>query len=93
GSVRNASSFLDETFIVISGDALTDFNLDDAVAFHQERESIATIVLTEVDTPLEYGVVMTNQEGRITRFLEKPNWSEVFSDTVNTGIYILEPDI
>lgn len=93
GSVRNAASFLDETFIVISGDALTDFDLDEAIAFHHHQESLATIVLTQFDTPLEYGVVITDQNGRITRFLEKPNWSEVFSDTVNTGIYILEPEI
>lgn len=93
GCVRNAASFLDEPFIVISGDALTDFDLDHALRFHQEQCALATIVLAQVDTPLEYGVVMTDQQGRITRFLEKPNWSEVFSDTVNTGIYILEPQI
>ncbi|WP_018133139.1 sugar phosphate nucleotidyltransferase [Effusibacillus pohliae] len=93
GSVKNAEEFLDETFLVISGDALTDFDLNRAIAFHQAKQAIGTLVLTQVDVPLEYGVVMTEQDGRIIRFLEKPSWSEVFSDTVNTGIYVLEPEI
>ncbi|OPH48826.1 mannose-1-phosphate guanylyltransferase [Paenibacillus ferrarius] len=93
GSVKQAREFLDETFIVISGDALTDFNLQHALAFHREKQAKATLVLTRVSHPLEYGVVMTDEHGSITRFLEKPSWGEVFSDTVNTGIYILEPEI
>lgn len=93
GSVKNASAFLDERFVVISGDALTDFDLSRAIEFHTRKEALATIVLTRVDRPLEYGVVLTDEEGRIVRFLEKPDWSEVFSDTVNTGIYVLEPEV
>ncbi|HHX73635.1 MAG TPA: NDP-sugar synthase, partial [Firmicutes bacterium] len=93
GSVKNAGDFLDETFLVISGDALTDFDLHKAIAFHRQKGGVATLVLTSVATPLEYGVVITEQDGRIVRFLEKPSWSEVFSDTVNTGIYILEPEV
>ena len=93
GSVKNAASFLDETFVVISGDALTDMDLDQAIAFHREHRALATLVLTRVDCPLEYGVVVTADDGRIIRFLEKPGWGEVFSDTVNTGIYVLEPDV
>jgi mannose-1-phosphate guanylyltransferase/phosphomannomutase len=93
GSVKNAASFLDETFIVISGDAVTDCSLQEAVAFHKKKGALVTIVLTEVTCPLEYGVVITSKEGRITRFLEKPGWGEVFSDQVNTGIYILEPEV
>jgi len=92
GSVKNAEEFLDETFIVISGDALTDFPLDEAFEFHRSRGALATLVLTRVESPLEYGLVLTDREGRIRRFLEKPSWGEVFSDTVNTGIYILEPE-
>ncbi len=92
GSVKNAEEFLDETFIVISGDALTDFPLDEAFEFHRYRGALATLVLTRVESPLEYGLVLTDREGSITRFLEKPSWGEVFSDTVNTGIYILEPE-
>lgn len=93
GSVKNASAFLDDTFIVISGDALTDFDLSRAVKFHRERGALATLALTRVETPLEYGVVITGPDGNITQFLEKPSWGEVFSDTVNTGIYILEPGV
>jgi len=93
GSVKNASSFLDETFVVVSGDALTDCNLQEAVEFHRAKKALVTLVLTTVTCPLEYGVVITDEQGRIIRFLEKPGWGEVFSDTVNTGIYILEPEV
>jgi len=93
GSVKNAEAFLDETFIVISGDALTDINLDKAIEFHKKSGAMATLVLKKVESPIEYGVVVTDQMGRITRFLEKPSWGEVFSDTVNTGIYVLAPEV
>ena len=93
GSVKNAQAFLDETFVVISGDALTDLDLTKAMEFHRQKGAIATLVLTPVDIPLEYGVVITDEAGRIIQFLEKPGWGEVFSDTVNTGIYILEPEV
>jgi mannose-1-phosphate guanylyltransferase / phosphomannomutase len=93
GAVRNASHLLgDERVIVISGDVLTDFDLGDAVASHERRGAEATIALTSVDNPLAFGIVILDEEtGRIERFLEKPTWGEVFSDTINTGIYILEP--
>lgn len=93
GSVKNAEEFLDETFLVLSGDALTDFDLTAAAAYHKRKRATGTLVLASVDVPLEFGVVMTDEAGRVVRFLEKPGWSEVFSDTVNTGIYILEPEI
>lgn len=93
GSVKNAHKFLDETFIVLSGDALTNVDLKKAVDFHRDRGAMATLILVRVEVPLEYGVVVTNQDGTISRFLEKPGWGEVFSDTVNTGIYILEPEV
>lgn len=93
GSVRNAAEFLDDTFVVVSGDALTDVNLTQALHYHQEKGGPVTIVLSRQEIPLEYGVVMLNPEGEITRFLEKPTWGEVFSDLANTGIYILDPDI
>lgn len=93
GSVKNAEEFLDEPFLVISGDALTDLDLARLMDFHREREAVATIGLTRVDNPLEYGVVITGGDGRVRRFLEKPSWSEVFSDTVNTGIYALDPRV
>ena len=93
GSGKNAQDFLDDTFLVISGDALTDIDLSAAIQFHRAKKAVATLILTAVDTPLEYGVVITDTQGRITRFLEKPGWGEVFSDKVNTGIYILEPRV
>ncbi|MEK7432158.1 MAG: mannose-1-phosphate guanyltransferase [Cyanobacteriota bacterium] len=93
GCVKNIEDKLGETFIVISGDALTDFNLQDAIDFHKSKGSKATIVLTRVTNPLEFGVVITDDDGKIERFLEKPTSSEVFSDTINTGIYILEPEV
>lgn len=93
GCVKNIQQHLDGTFIIISGDSLTDFDLSEAVRFHKQKGSKATIVLTRVENPLEFGVVITDDEGRIQRFLEKPTSSEVFSDTVNTGIYVLEPEL
>lgn len=93
GCVKNISDLLDETFIVISGDSVTDFDLQAAVRFHKEKGSKATLVLTRVPNPIEFGVVITDEENRIRRFLEKPSTSEIFSDTVNTGTYILEPEV
>jgi mannose-1-phosphate guanylyltransferase/phosphomannomutase len=93
GCVKNIQNNLNDTFIVISGDSLTDFDLTKAIEFHRNKNSKATIILTRVSNPLEYGVVITNEEGKIERFLEKPTSSEVFSDTINTGIYILEPEV
>ena len=93
GSVRAARDFLNETFIVISGDALTDIDLSAAILFHKEKQADVTIVLKNVDAPVDYGVVIAAGDGRIERFIEKPSWSDVFSDTVNTGIYIIEPQV
>ncbi|MBS1904168.1 MAG: NTP transferase domain-containing protein [Bacteroidetes bacterium] len=94
GSVRNATEQLgiNERILIISGDVLTDFDLTQAIKYHEEKGAIGTIVLTRVKNPLQYGVVITDEGGRIERFLEKPSWGEVFSDTINTGIYILEPE-
>src|SRR5207244_1344995 len=80
GSVRQIGSALDDTFLVISGDALTDIDLSAVVAFHKERKAAVTLTLVRVANPLEYGVVITQPDGRITKFLEKPSWGEVFSD-------------
>ncbi len=93
GSIRLARDLLDDTFLVISGDALTDFDLTKVVDFHKERRATITIALKSVANPLEFGVVIVDEEGRIQRFLEKPGWGQVFSDTVNTGIYVIEPAV
>ena len=93
GSVRLTAKQLDETFIVISGDALCDVDLSALVAFHKERGAAVTIGLKSVENPLEFGIVVTDDEGRVERFLEKPSWGQVFSDTINTGIYVMEPEV
>lgn len=93
GSVKQIGKELNNTFIVISGDSLTDLNLTELVRFHKSKGSVATLALTRVENPLEFGVVIADGQGRIVRFLEKPSWSEVFSDTINTGIYVLEPEV
>ena len=93
GSVLNAREQLDERFLVISGDVLTDIDLGAITRFHDERGALATIGLTPVENPLEFGIVITRDDGSIERFLEKPTWGQVFSDTINTGIFVLEPDI
>jgi mannose-1-phosphate guanylyltransferase / phosphomannomutase len=94
GCVKRAADLLGkEPFLVISGDVLTNIDLGKAVQFHRQRKSLATIVLTRVENPLSFGVVITAEDGRIVRFLEKPSWGEVFSDTINTGIYVLDPSV
>ena len=93
GSVKLLEHYLDETFVVVSGDALTDMDLSALLAFHRETGAAATLALKRVPDPLEFGVVITAEDGRIERFLEKPSWGEVFSDTINTGIYVLEPEV
>ena len=93
GSVRNAMDELTEPFLVISGDVLTDIDLTKIVDFHRDKGSMATIGLIRVDDPLEFGIVITREDGSIERFLEKPGWGQVFSDTINTGIFVLEPEI
>ena len=93
GSVRLASDRLDDTFLVISGDALCDIDLGRIVEFHKERGAAVTIGLKSVENPLEFGIVVTDEDGRVERFLEKPSWGQVFSDTINTGIYVLEPEV
>ncbi|MHB8231386.1 MAG: sugar phosphate nucleotidyltransferase [bacterium] len=94
GAVKNVESIIkDDNFIVISADIITDINLSKPIDFHINRKSDATIVITRVENPLSYGIVIADSEGKITKFLEKPTWSEVFSDTINTGIYILNKKV
>ena len=94
GSVKNAEDELrDEPFLVISGDALTDIDLTAMVRAHKENGALVTVGLTRVPNPLEFGIIIVGEDGRIQRFLEKPTWGQVFSDTVNTGIYVMEPEV
>ncbi|MDA4111249.1 MAG: sugar phosphate nucleotidyltransferase [Thaumarchaeota archaeon] len=92
GSVKAIEQELSDIFLVISGDVMTDFDLTRLIEFHKKKGAMVTIGLARVQNPLEYGVVMTDPEGRISRFLEKPGWSEVFSDTVNSGIYVISKE-
>ncbi len=93
GAVKCAQDLLDETFIVISGDLVTDFDLGKIIEFHKNKHSKVTITLTSVENPLQFGVVITDENKKIVNFLEKPTWDEVLSDTINTGIYVIEPEI
>ncbi|MDD3466855.1 MAG: sugar phosphate nucleotidyltransferase [Campylobacterales bacterium] len=93
GAVKCAEYFLNEEFIIVSGDLVTDFDISEIMAFHKKKSSKLTITLTPVADPLQFGVVIASPEGKIQRFLEKPSWGEVFSDTINTGIYVLDPEI
>ena len=96
GSVKMAEKQLGlegERLLIISGDALTDADLTRLLRFHEEKGSEATMVLKSVENPLDFGIVILEEDGRISRFLEKPAWGQVFSDTVNTGIYLLEPSV
>ena len=93
GGVRQAIGNSNDTFVILSGDGIIDFNITDILQFHKKKKSGFTIVLTRVNKPTEYGIVITDDSGKIEKFLEKPSWSEVFSDTANTGMYILDPKL
>ena len=93
GSVKRAQSLLQEPFLVISGDAVTDIDLTKVCAYHKFTGSIATMTLTRVPNPLEFGVAICDEAGYVRELVEKPSWGEVFSDTVNTGIYVFDPAI
>lgn len=93
GSIKQAEAFLDEPFVVISGDALTDFPLTEGIVFHQQKKRMLTMFVKEVENPLSFGLVVMNKEQEIIRYMEKPSWNEVISNVVNTGIYIMDPSI
>lgn len=93
GAVKNAESYLDGTFLMLNGDIFTDLDITAMVDFHRKVKAKATIALTPVDNPTSYGLLETNTDGRVTRFLEKPGWDEVTTNTINAGTYVLEPDV
>ncbi len=94
GSVKACRSFLgDDDFLIISGDAVCNFDLTACAAFHQEQNADATLILHRHDQPLEYGLVVTEEDGKIIRFVEKPAWGQVCTNTINTGIYFCNPRI
>ncbi|HIK35650.1 MULTISPECIES: mannose-1-phosphate guanyltransferase [unclassified Thermosynechococcus] len=93
GSVKNIANLLTDPFLVVSGDSITDVDLTDALRFHQQHGAPVTLILARVPQPKEFGIVFTDSDGRVRRFLEKPSAGEIFTDTVNTGIYILSPAV
>jgi mannose-1-phosphate guanylyltransferase len=93
GAVRNVLPLLDERTIVLNGDVLTDVDLGAVVARHTAQQAAATILLTPVPNPAAYGLVETNRDGRVLRFLEKPGPEEITTDTINAGIYVLETPV
>jgi mannose-1-phosphate guanylyltransferase/phosphomannomutase len=82
-----------ETALIVSGDAVTDVDLRQLIDFHADRGADVTVALHRTPNPLEYGMVITEPDGRIVQFVEKPGWAEVVSDLVNTGIYVVNTDI
>ena len=84
---------VDATIIVISGDVFTDIDLGEMLRYHWDRGSVFTMAVRKAADPTQYGIALLDEEGRIRRFLEKPGWSEVFSDIINMGIYIVEPEV
>jgi len=94
GSVKRSQAFFeDEAFLVVGGDDISDIDLSGLMALHREKNAASTIATTVVDDPSQFGIVVTDEDGRITRFLEKPKGGDVFSDTANTGVYVFEPDV
>lgn len=93
GSVKKAEKYIDDTFMVVSGDVLTDVDFKDVVKYHKEKGAIATMVLTEVEDPTHFGIAVMDKNHKITEYLEKPSPEEAFSNVANTGIYIFEPEI
>lgn len=93
GAVKNVEKHLDDTFLVMNGDILTDVNLDQLIEFHRTKGAVATINLTSVENPTQYGLVNMDMTGRVTGFLEKPSWDEVTTDLINAGTYVLEPSV
>jgi mannose-1-phosphate guanylyltransferase len=92
GAIRYAGESLTDSVVVFNGDVLTQIDLAAVLRLHRERRAKATIVLTPVDNPSAYGLVETDADGSVRRFLEKPKADEITCDTINAGIYVLEPD-
>lgn len=94
GGVKKVESFFDDgPFFVMSGDGLSDIDLSEMLAFHKKKRALGTIAVKDIDSRFEYGVTLSDAKGKIKRFIEKPSWGDVFSNTVNTGIYLFEPQV
>ncbi len=93
GAFKFAGNLVKETTVVLNGDSLTDLDLNNVLKFHFEKKSLATVVLTQVENPSNYGLIEIFDDGSINRFVEKPSFDEISCNTINAGTYILEPDI
>lgn len=93
GAVKNAEALLDEPFFVVNGDIVTGIDLTKMMSQHRKTKPRVSLALTPVDNPTIYGVVETDDEGMVKRFVEKPGWEEVTTNMINAGIYILEPEV
>ncbi len=93
GAFKNAEEHINSTTVVFNGDVLTSLDLGAVIAQHRERKAVATIVLTRVENPSAYGLVETSPDGWIQRFIEKPGPDEITCNTINAGIYVLEPSV
>lgn len=93
GALRAAGHLIDDTTVVLNGDVLTDADLCSVIQYHRDRSADATIVMTRVMNPTGYGLVEAGPDGRVLRFTEKPPEDEIIGDTINAGIYILEPSV
>jgi len=93
GAVKNTQKHLDDSFLVLNGDVFTDLDISAMARLHRQRKATATIALTPVADPTSYGLIETNAQGRVTRFLEKPGWEQVTTNMINAGTYVLEPEV
>lgn len=93
GCLHALADFIDQTTLILPGDVLFDFDLAAALAFHRDRRAEASLLLTRVDSPTAYGLTRTDKKGRILSFREKPDWNQVITDTVSSGLYLIEPSV
>jgi len=93
GAIKNAQSFFDEAFLVFNADILSDIDISEMIRFHKEKGALATIAVTQVDNPSDYGVIEHDENGFITSFKEKPKPHESSSNLINAGVYIIEPQL
>ncbi|HEY6332257.1 MAG TPA: NDP-sugar synthase, partial [Blastocatellia bacterium] len=93
GAYKNARAHINDTTVILNGDILTDVDLNEVIRVHRQRKAVATIMLTPVANPASYGLVQTSDDGRVVRFLEKPKQEEITCNTINAGVYVLEPRV
>ena len=93
GAVKNAAAHVSDTFFVLNGDVFSDLDFSAMLAYHRQRKARATIALTPVENPVHYGLIESEGDGRVTRFLEKPRPEEVTTNMINAGTYVLEPGV